>query len=85
MECGKFGVEAMSLLDKANTETYGNPEVSRVNIGVRTNPGILISGHDLKDMEELLEQTRDTGVDVYTHGEMLPANYYPAFKNIHIL
>lgn len=80
MECGKFGVEAMSLLDKANTETYGNPEVSRVNIGVRTNPGILISGHDLKDMEELLEQTRDAGVDVYTHGEMLPANYYPAFK-----
>ena len=80
MECGKFGVEAMSLLDKANTETYGNPEASRVNIGVRTNPGILISGHDLKDMEELLEQTMDTGVDVYTHGEMLPANYYPAFK-----
>ncbi len=80
MECGKFGVEAMSLLDKANTETYGNPEVSRVNIGVRTNPGILISGHDLKDMEELLEQTMGTGVDIYTHGEMLPANYYPAFK-----
>lgn len=80
MECGKFGVEAMSLLDKANTETYGHPEVSKVNIGVRNNPGILISGHDLKDMEELLEQTRDTGVDVYTHGEMLPANYYPAFK-----
>lgn len=80
MECGKFGVEAMSLLDKANTETYGHPEISKVNIGVRNNPGILISGHDLKDMEELLEQTRDTGVDVYTHGEMLPANYYPAFK-----
>jgi len=80
IECGKFGVEAMSLLDKANTETYGHPEVSKVNIGVRNNPGILISGHDLKDMEELLEQTRDTGVDVYTHGEMLPANYYPAFK-----
>ncbi len=80
MECGKFGVEAMSLLDKANTETYGHPEISRVNIGVRNNPGILISGHDLKDMEELLEQTKDTGVDVYTHGEMLPANYYPAFK-----
>ena len=80
MECGKYGVEAMSLLDKANTETYGNPEVSRVNIGVRTNPGILISGHDLKDMEELLEQTRDAGVDVYTLCEMLPANYYPAFK-----
>jgi len=80
MECGKFGVEAMSLLDKANTETYGHPEISKVNIGVRNNPGILISGHDLKDMEELLEQTKDTGVDVYTHGEMLPANYYPAFK-----
>jgi len=80
MECGKFGVEAMSLLDKANTETFGHPEVSKVNIGVRNNPGILISGHDLKDMEELLEQTRDTGIDVYTHGEMLPANYYPVFK-----
>src|SRR6056297_709959 len=80
MECGKFGVEAMSLLDKANTETFGHPEVSKVNIGVRDNPGILISGHDLKDMEELLEQTKDTGVDVYTHGEMLPANYYPKFK-----
>ncbi|MDI9597315.1 MAG: hydroxylamine reductase [Atribacterota bacterium] len=80
MECGKYGVETMALLDKANTETYGNPEMTMVNIGVRNNPGILISGHDLKDMEELLEQTRDTGVDVYTHGEMLPANYYPAFK-----
>jgi hydroxylamine reductase len=80
MECGKIGVEAMSLLDKANTETYGHPEISKVNIGVRNSPGILISGHDLKDMEELLEQTKDTGVDVYTHGEMLPANYYPAFK-----
>ncbi len=80
MECGKYGVEAMSLLDKANTETYGHPEISKVNIGVRENPGILISGHDLKDMEELLEQTIGTGVDVYTHGEMLPANYYPAFK-----
>ena len=80
MECGKFGVEAMSLLDKANTDTYGHPEVSKINIGVRNNPGILISGHDLKDMEELLEQTRNTGVDIYTHGEMLPANYYPAFK-----
>ena len=67
-------------MDKANTETYGHPEVSKVNIGVRNNPGILISGHDLKDMEELLEQTRNTGVDIYTHGEMLPANYYPAFK-----
>jgi len=80
MECGKNGVEAMALLDKANTETYGHPEISKVNIGVRNNPGILISGHDLKDMEELLEQTKDIGIDVYTHGEMLPANYYPAFK-----
>ena len=80
LECGKYGVEAMSLLDKANTETYGHPEITKVNLGVRNNPGILISGHDLKDMEELLEQTRGTGVDVYTHGEMLPANYYPAFK-----
>ncbi len=80
MECGKFGVDVMALLDKANTSTYGNPEISKVNIGVRKNPAILISGHDLKDMEELLEQTQGTGVDVYTHGEMLPANYYPAFK-----
>ena len=70
----------MALLDKANTSSYGNPEMTRVNIGVGKNPGILISGHDLKDMEELLEQTEGTGVDVYTHGEMLPANYYPAFK-----
>jgi hydroxylamine reductase len=80
LECGKMGVETMALLDKANTGAYGNPEISEVNIGVRTNPGILISGHDLKDMERLLEQTKDTGVDVYTHSEMLPANYYPAFK-----
>jgi len=80
LECGKYGVDAMALLDKANTETYGNPEVTKVNIGVKNNPGILISGHDLKDMEELLEQTEGTGIDVYTHGEMLPANYYPAFK-----
>jgi len=80
LECGKYGVDVMALLDKANTSSYGNPEITRVNIGVRKNPAILISGHDLKDMEELLEQTRDTGVDVYTHGEMLPANYYPAFK-----
>jgi hydroxylamine reductase len=70
----------MAVLDKANTETYGNPEITEVNIGVRNNPAILISGHDLKDMEELLKQTQGTGVDVYTHGEMLPANYYPAFK-----
>ncbi len=80
LECGKQGVDVMALLDKANTSTYGNPEVSRVNIGVRNNPGILISGHDLRDMEELLQQTEGTGIDVYTHGEMLPANYYPAFK-----
>jgi len=80
METGKYGVEVMALLDKANTSTYGNPEITKVNIGVRNNPGILISGHDLKDMEELLIQTEGTGVDVYTHGEMLPANYYPAFK-----
>jgi hydroxylamine reductase len=70
----------MALLDKANTESYGNPEISEVNIGTGSNPGILISGHDLKDMEELLKQTEGTGVDVYTHSEMLPANYYPAFK-----
>ncbi|WP_282038630.1 hydroxylamine reductase [Saccharicrinis aurantiacus] len=80
LECGKNGVDVMALLDKANTESYGNPEITSVNIGVRNNPAILISGHDLKDMEELLKQTDGTGVDVYTHSEMLPANYYPAFK-----
>jgi hydroxylamine reductase len=80
METGKYGVTAMALLDKANTTKYGNPEITRVNIGVRNNPGILISGHDLRDMEDLLKQTEGTGVDVYTHSEMLPANYYPAFK-----
>ncbi len=80
LDCGKHGVKVMALLDKANTESYGNPEITRVNIGVRKNPAILISGHDLKDMEELLKQTEGTGVDVYTHSEMLPANYYPAFK-----
>ncbi len=80
LECGKFGVDVMALLDKANTESYGNPEITSVNLGVRNNPAILISGHDLKDMEELLKQTEGTGVDVYTHSEMLPANYYPAFK-----
>ncbi len=80
LECGKFGVDVMALLDKANTETYGNPEITEVNLGVRNNPGILISGHDLKDMELLLKQTEGTGVDVYTHSEMLPAHYYPAFK-----
>lgn len=80
LECGKFGVDVMALLDKANTESFGNPEVSSVNLGVGNNPAILISGHDLKDMEELLKQTEGTGVDIYTHSEMLPANYYPAFK-----
>jgi hydroxylamine reductase len=80
METGKYGVDTMALLDKANTSTYGHPEITKVNIGVRNNPGILISGHDLKDLEQLLEQTAGTGVDVYTHGEMLPAHYYPAFK-----
>jgi hydroxylamine reductase len=80
LECGKYGVDVMALLDKANTESYGNPEITTVNIGVQNNPGILISGHDLKDMEELLKQTEGTGVDVYTHSEMLPAHYYPAFK-----
>ncbi len=80
MECGKFGVDTMALLDEANTTAYGNPEITEVNIGVRNNPAILISGHDLKDMEQLLMQTEGTGVDVYTHSEMLPANYYPAFK-----
>ncbi|MCY6960301.1 hydroxylamine reductase [Clostridium brassicae] len=80
LETGKYGVDGMALLDKANTESYGNPEITKVNIGVRNNPGILISGHDLKDLEQLLEQTEGTGVDVYTHSEMLPAHYYPAFK-----
>ncbi len=80
LECGSFGVQVMSLLDKANTESYGHPEITQVNLGTRSNPAILISGHDMKDMEELLEQTEGTGVDVYTHSEMLPANYYPAFK-----
>lgn len=80
METGSMGVKTMALLDKANTESYGNPELTEVNIGVRNNPAILISGHDLKDMEELLAQTAGTGVDVYTHSEMLPANYYPKFK-----
>jgi hydroxylamine reductase len=80
LKCGEVAVTAMALLDEANTSTYGNPEITKVNIGVRTNPGILISGHDLHDMEDLLEQTAGTGVDVYTHSEMLPANYYPAFK-----
>lgn len=80
LETGKYGVQVMALLDKANTSAYGNPEITKVNIGVRNNPAILISGHDLRDMEDLLIQTEGTGVDVYTHSEMLPANYYPAFK-----
>lgn len=80
LECGEVSVGVMALLDKANTESYGHPEITEVNLGVRNNPGILISGHDLKDIEELLRQTEGTGVDVYTHSEMLPAHYYPAFK-----
>ncbi|HUM85267.1 MAG TPA: hydroxylamine reductase [Lachnospiraceae bacterium] len=80
LETGKYGVNGMALLDKANTEAYGNPEVTKVDIGVRKNPGILVSGHDLRDLELLLEQTQGTGIDVYTHSEMLPAHYYPAFK-----
>lgn len=80
LETGKFGVRVMELLDKANTVAYGNPEITKVNIGVGKNPGILVSGHDLHDLEMLLEQTQGTGVDIYTHSEMLPAHYYPAFK-----
>lgn len=80
LETGKYGVDGMAMLDKANTSAYGNPEITKVNIGVRSNPAILVSGHDLRDLEMLLEQTKDTGVDVYTHSEMLPAHYYPTFK-----
>lgn len=80
LETGKFGVDGMAMLDKANTSAYGNPEITKVNIGVRSNPAILVSGHDLRDLEMLLEQAKDTGVDVYTHSEMLPAHYYPTFK-----
>jgi len=80
LKTGDFGVKTMALLDEANTSTYGNPEITSVNIGVSDRPGILISGHDLRDMEDLLKQTEGTGIDVYTHSEMLPANYYPAFK-----
>lgn len=80
METGKYGVAGMAMLDKANTDAYGDPEITRVNIGAGKNPGILVSGHDLRDLEMLLEQTQGTGVDVYTHSEMLPAHYYPAFK-----
>ena len=80
MKAGEVAVTTMASLDEANTSAYGHPEITEVNIGVGSKPGILISGHDLKDMEELLKQTEGSGVDVYTHGEMLPANYYPAFK-----
>jgi len=80
LETGKAGVEGMALLDGANTSTYGNPEITTVNIGVGKNPGILVSGHDLRDLEMLLDQTEGTGVDIYTHSEMLPAHYYPFFK-----
>ena len=80
LETGKYGVQGMALLDEANTSAYGNPEITHVNIGVGKNPGILVSGHDLRDLEMLLQQTQGTGVDVYTHSEMLPAHYYPAFK-----
>ena len=80
LETGKVGVDGMALLDKANTSTYGNPEITKVNIGVGKNPGILVSGHDLADIEQLLIQTEGTGVDVYTHSEMLPAHYYPQLK-----
>lgn len=84
LETGKYGVDVMALLDKANTQAYGNPELTRVNIGTGSNPGILISGHDLKDIEDLLIQTEGTGIDVYTHGEMLPAHYYPQLKSTSI-
>src|SRR5664280_2725585 len=80
LETGKYGITVMALLDNGNTTKYGNPEITKVNIGVRNNPGILISGHDMRDMEDLLKQTEGTGIDVYTHSEMLPANYYPVFK-----
>jgi hydroxylamine reductase len=80
LKCGEYGVKTLALLDDANTSTYGHPEPTEVNIGVGKNPGILISGHDLKDLEELLDQTEGTGIDIYTHGEMLPSNAYPYFK-----
>jgi len=85
LKTGETAVKVMACLDKANTETYGNPEPTKVNLGVGKNPGILVSGHDLKDFEELLEQSKDSGVDIYTHSEMLPAHYYPAFKSISTL
>jgi len=80
LDTGKYGVEAMALLDKANTGSYGSPRITKVSTGVRNRPGILISGHDLRDLHDLLEQTKGTGIDVYTHGEMLPAHYYPFFE-----
>ena len=80
LECGKIGVQTMALLDKANTDSFGNPEITKVNIGVGNRPGILISGHDLNDLKQLLEQTKDTGIDIYTHSEMLPGHYYPELK-----
>ena len=80
LETGSYGVQGMALLDEANTSAYGNPEITTVDLGVGTRPGILVSGHDLRDLEMLLEQTVNTGIDVYTHSEMLPAHYYPAFK-----
>ena len=84
LETGKFGVDVMALLDSANTGKFGNPEITEVNIGVRNNPGILISGHDLNDIVQLLEQTEGTGIDVYTHSEMLPAHYYPEIGRAHV-
>ena len=80
LETGKFGVDVMGLLDSANTSKFGNPEITEVSIGVKNNPGILISGHDLNDIVQLLEQTEGTGIDIYTHSEMLPAHYYPELK-----
>lgn len=85
LETGSYGVQGMALLDEANTSAYGNPEITTVDLSVGTRPGILVSGHDLRDLEMLLEQTVNTGIDVYTHSEMLPAHYYPAFKNMNIL
>lgn len=85
MECGNVAVKSMAILDKAHCESYGDPLITKVKLGTRNNPGILISGHDMLDLEELLKQTEGTGVDVYTHGEMLPGHYYPEFRNTSIL
>ena len=82
LELGTVGVSAMALLDQANTSSFGHPEMTKVNIGVRNRPGILITGHDLHDIKQLLEQTKDTGIDIYTHSEMLPAHYYPELKKV---